>query len=187
MNKTVLAVVIAGAIVAAVAQVDRAKSPQAGRSSSSSSTSSTDSIGPQSFEGTWQGVWQSYGVENHTQTGSQSSLSVTLTVRAVGAGKLSGITSTSPWQHQPIQTPRLLPSAPPPPAPPPPPLPTPPPGGKMLNTRTEGRSLVFQVKGPDGKVVDFRLSLQGADAGTLNVTISTHERVYPDFQVKRVW
>jgi hypothetical protein len=102
-------------------------------------------------------------------------------------GKLSGIASTSPWQHQSTLAPRLSLGTPPPPAPPAPPLLVPPSAGKMLNTRTEGCSLAFEVKGPDGKVVDFRLTLQSADAGTLNVAIPTHERAYPELQMKRVW
>src|SRR5215472_16496785 len=108
-------------------------------------------------------------------------------LKARGAGKLSGTTSTSTWQHQAIRNPRLsLGASPPPPAPPPPPLPTPPPNGEILNPRTEGRTLTFEVKGPDAKLVVFRLSLQGPDAGTLTVTIPAHSRVYPDFQMKRV-
>ena len=56
----------------------------------------------------------------------------------------------------------------------------------MLNPRTEGRTFIFEVKDPDAKLVDFRLSLEGPDAGTLTVTIPTHARVYPEFQIKRV-
>jgi hypothetical protein len=72
MNKTVLFVVIAGAFVVAVAQVDRAKRSPTAQSPSPSSASSMDSVGPQSFAGTWQGDWNGYGVENQTATGSQS-------------------------------------------------------------------------------------------------------------------
>jgi hypothetical protein len=56
----------------------------------------------------------------------------------------------------------------------------------MLNPRTEGRAFIFDVKDADGKLVDFRLSLEGQDTGTLTVTIPTHARVYPEFQIKRV-
>src|SRR5438105_2798252 len=62
---------------------------------------------------------------------------------------------------------------------------TPPPSGKILNPRTEGHTFAFEVKDPDAKLVDFRLSLQGPDAGTLSVTIPTPSRVYPEFRMKR--
>jgi hypothetical protein len=197
MHKPVLVVVAASAIVFAVAQVDTAKSSpatkltpvQGAQSSNSSSTPSLDSIGPQSFEGTWQGVWRGYGAVNHTETGSQSSLAVTLAVKVAGTGRLSGFTSTSPWQQQPIPTHnlRLSLGAPPPPVPPPPPpLPARPPSGKMLNPRTQERTLVFEVKDPDAKIVDFRLSLQGPNAATLDVTSPTHSRAYPEIQMKRM-
>jgi len=193
MNKGVLVVVIAYSIAAAGAQAEAKPHPlakptgvQGPQSSRSSSASSGESIPPQSFEGTWQGIWHGYGAVSH-ETGSQSSMTVTLMLKARGAGKLSGTTSTSTWQHQAIRNPRLsLGASPPPPAPPPPPLPTPPPNGEILNPRTEGRTLTFEVKGPDAKLVVFRLSLQGPDAGTLTVTIPAHSRVYPEFQMKRV-
>src|SRR5215470_18222344 len=188
MDKPVLLVVIACLIAAAGASYPLAKPAevQVAQSTRSPSAPPDDSISPKSFEGTWQGVWHGYGVVNHHEPGSQSSLTVTITVKASGSRNVSGITSTSAWQHQPVENARLSPGTPPPPAPPPPPLPTPPPSGKMLNPRTEGGTLVFEVKDPDAKLVDFRLSLEGTDAGTLTVTIPTHARVYPELQIKRV-
>jgi hypothetical protein len=56
----------------------------------------------------------------------------------------------------------------------------------MLNPRIKGRAFIFEVKDADGKLVDFQLSLEGLDTGTLTVTIPTHARVYPEFQIKRV-
>ena len=188
MDKPVLTVVIACSIAAAgtAHPVAKPAGVQGAQSSTSASSPSKESISPQFFDGTWQGVWHGYGVVNHHESGSQSSLTVTITVKVSGAGKVSGITSTSAWQHQPVENARLSLGAPPSPAPPPPPLPTPPPSGKILNPRTERRTLVFEVKDPDAKLVDFRLSLEGTDAGTLTVTIPTHARVYPEFQIKRV-
>lgn len=193
VNKRVLVVAIAYLIAARGAQVEAKSYPlakptgvQGAQPSKSTSASSEESIPPQSFEGTWQGIWHGYGALSH-ETGSQSSLTVTLTVKARGAGKFSGTASTSTWQHQPVPSPRLsLGAPPPPPGPPPPPLPTPPPSGEMLNPRIDRRTLTFEVKGPDARLVDFRLSLQGPDAGTLTVTIPAHSRVYPEFQMKRV-
>ena len=188
MDKPALIVVIACSVAAAQATRLLAKPAgvQGAQSPRSSAAPRKDSISPQSFAGTWQGVWHGYGVVNHHESGSQSSLTVTITVKASGTCKVSGMTSTSAWQHQPVENARPSPGASPPPAPPPPPLPTPPPGGKMLNPRTEGRALIFDVKDADGKLVDFRLSLEGQDTGTLTVTIPTHARVYPEFQIKRV-
>ena len=79
------------------------------QSSKSVSTASTESAGPKSFEGTWQGVW------HDTWMGSQSSLSLTLSVKAAANGKLSGTTSTSAFQQQATQkqNPRLSLGAPP--------------------------------------------------------------------------
>ena len=151
MNKRVLFFVIACSIAARGAQVNKAAKSaevQGAHSPRSSSAPSGERIGPQSFEGTWQGVCYGYGALNQ-EPGSQSSLTVMLTVKAARAGKLSAITSTGPWQHQPIQTPRPSPGEPPPPpAPRPLPLPASPPGGKISNPRTEGRTLEFEVKGP---------------------------------------
>lgn len=188
MDKPVSVFVIACSIAAAGAThpLPKPAGVQVAQPSRSSSAPSKDSISRQSFEGTWQGVWHGYGVVNHHESGSQSSLTVTITVKVSGAGKISGITSTSEWQHQPVENARPSLGAPPSPAPPPPPLPTPPPSGKMLNPRTEGRTFIFEVKDPDAKLVDFRLNLEGPDAGTLTVTIPTHARVYPEFQIKRV-
>ena len=53
-----------------------------------------------------------------------------------------------------------------------------------MNPRIDGRNFVFQVKDPDGKPVEFRLTLQAPDAGTLNVT--RHAAVYPEFEMKRI-
>lgn len=186
MNKPAVVFLIACCIAAGgVNKAPASAKPTGGQEAPSAP--SGESIRPQSFEGTWQGVWHGYGTVNHHESGSQSSLTVTITVKAAGTSKLSGITATSTWQHQPIQIPRpSLGTPPPPPAPPPPPLPTPPPSGKMLNPRTEGRAFIFQVKDPDAKLVGFRLSLQGSGAGTLRVTTATHSRVYPEFQMKRV-
>src|SRR5215470_3914701 len=185
MDKPVLFVVITCSIAAAGATYPLAKPAgvQGAQSTRSSSAPPEDSISLKSFEGTWQGVWHGYGVVNHHESGSQSSLTVTITVKASGSRNVSGITSTSAWQHQPVENARLSPG-PPPPAPPPPPLPTPPPSGKLLNLRTAGRAFIFEVKDADGKLVDFRLSLEDLDTGTLTVTIPTHARVYPEFQIK---
>jgi hypothetical protein len=189
MDKPALVVVIVVCSVAAAGAdniLAKLAAVQGAQSSRSSSAPSKDSLNPQSFEGTWQGVWRGYGVVNHHESGSQSSLTVTIVVKVPNARKVSGGTTTSAWQHQPVENAWLSLDAPQPPAPPPPPLPTPPPSGTMLNPRTDGRALIFEVKEPDGKLVDFRLSLEGPDAGTLTVTIPTHSRVYPEFQVKRV-
>jgi len=135
-------------------------------------------VAPRSFEGTWRGVWQGYG---------QSSLTLLLTVRATVDGKFSGTIEAGAFQqpaaseNQPLQL-----GAPPPHIlPPPPPLPAPPPSGAMLNPRIQGNALVFQVKGPDATLVDFRLGLQGSNAGTLTITRSVHPLAYPEFQMKR--
>ena len=112
--------------------------------------------------------------------GSQSSLSLTLSVKAAD-GKLSGVTAST-LQNQPVQK-RAAPSleiTSPHLAPPPPPPPPTPPTGTMLNPRIEGRTLVFQVKAPDdAKAVDFRLTIQSSGTGTLDVTFPTHFS-YPD-------
>jgi hypothetical protein len=188
MDKPVSVFVIACSIAAAGAihALPKPAEIQVAQPPKSSSALSKDTISRQSFEGTWQGVWHGYGVVNHHESGSQSSLTVTITVKISGASKISGTTSTSEWQHQPVENARSSLGAPPSPAPPPPPLPTPPPSGKMLNPRTEGRTFIFEVKDPDAKLVDFRLNLEGPDAGTLTVTIPTRARVYPEFQVKHV-
>ena len=189
MYKTVLPIVIAGtiAVAAALAQTGRSSTGDQRAQFSQTVSTSTDSTRPQFFEGTWQGVWHAYGVVYHTENGSESSLSLTLKVNATPNGKLSGITSTSAFQHQPTQnTPLSLGASPPRVPPPQPPLPTPPPSGKMLNPRIEGGVLVFAVKAPDGKQVDFRLSPRASNAGTLKVTSPTHSRAYPEFQMKRM-
>jgi hypothetical protein len=188
MDKPVSVFVIACSIAAAGAThpLPKPAKVQVAQPSRSSSAPSKDSVSRHSFEGTWQGVWHGYGVVNHHESGSQSSLTVTITVKISGVGKISGITSTSEWQHQPVENARPSLGAPLSPAPPPPPLPTPPPSGKMLNPRIEGRTFIFEVKDPDAKLVDFTLNLEGPDAGTLTVTIPTHARVYPEFQIKRV-
>ena len=188
MDKPVSVFVIACSIAAAGATqpLPKPAGVQVAQPSRSSSAPSKDSTSPQSFEGTWQGVWHGYGVVNHRESGSQSSLTVTITVKVSSGGKISGITSTSEWQHPPVENAGPSLGALPSPSAPPPPLPTPPPSGKMLNPRTEGRTFMFEVKDPDAKLVDFRLNLEGPDAGTLTVTIPTHARVYPEFQIKRV-
>ena len=144
-------------------------------------------ITPHALEGIWQGVWSGYGVVNHTEEGSQSTLTLRLSLKASTTGKLSGTTETSPFQRQPPTRQKQALGAAPPSIPPPPgPLPTPPPTGKMLNPRIEGHMLIFQVKGSDAKLVTFRLSLKGSDTGSLNVANSTNSRAYPEFQMKRV-
>lgn len=185
MEKLVLVVVIACSIVAATHTLAQPSGVQGTQSSRPSAAPSKDSVSPQSFEGTWRGVWYGYGVVNHHESGSQSSLTVTIKVRVLGVRNVSGIISTSAWQHQPVENARPSLGATPLPPAPPPPLPTPPPSGKMLNPRTEGRAFIFEVKAPDGKLVDFRLSLEGPDAGSLTVTNPTHARVYPEFRIKR--
>lgn len=188
MDKPVSVFVIACSIAAAGAAHPLPKPAgfQVAQPSRSTSAPSKEGSSRQSFGGIWQGAWHGYGVINHHESGSQSSLTVTITVKVSSAGKISGITSTSEWQHQPVEIARPSLGAPPSPAPPPPPLPTPPPSGKMLNPRTEGSTFLFEVKDPDAKLVDFRLNFEGPDAGTLTVTIPTHARVYPEFQIKRV-
>jgi hypothetical protein len=141
-------------------------------------------ISPHAWEGTWQGSWSGYGVVNHNEKGSQSTLTLRLTLKASTTGKLSGIAETSPFQHQPAKRQmQALGTAPPRIPPPPGPLPTPPPSGNVLNPRIEGRTLIFQVKGSDAKLVTFRLNF---DTRILNVANSTNSRVYPEFQMKRV-
>jgi hypothetical protein len=142
--------------------------------------------GPADFAGTWQGVWQGYGAVKHPEKGSQSSLTLTLTVKA-GENTISGMTETGAYQHDqaPSHSRPVLVAAPHI-APPPPPLPDLPPSGKMLHARIEGRTLAFEVKGPDGMLVEFRLNLQHPDAAILDVTHSAHARAYPEFQMKRV-
>jgi|SRR5882762_9567448 len=197
MYRSLLAtVVVAGTIGIAAAQTRAADNSstaseltggQQYQLSKSASSSSTDGISPQAFAGTWQGVWRRYRAASHTEEGSQTSLSVTLRVKAAANDILSGTVSTSDFQHQPTpeQNPPLPLGAPPRPvAPPPPPLPAAPPTGKLLNPRIDRRNFVFQVKDPDGKPVDFRLTLQAPDAGTLNVT--RHSAVYPEFEMKRI-
>jgi hypothetical protein len=150
------------------------------QSSKSGFVSSTGNVRPQSFAGTWQGVW------HDTWMGSQSLLSVTLSVK-VADGKLSGLTAST-LQNQPVQklaAPSLEVTSPHLAPPPPPPPPTPP-AGTMLNPRIEGRTLVFKVKGPDdAKAVDFRLTIQSSGTGTLDVTFPTHFS-YPDVEMKKV-
>ena len=186
MEKPVLVVVIVCSIAAASDTLAQPAGVQGIQSSRPSAAPSKDGVSPQSFGGTWRGVWSGYGVVNHHEAGSQSSLTVTIKVKVLGVRNVSGIISTSAWQHQPVENARpslgVVPLSPVPP----PPLPTPPPSGKMLNPRTEGRAFTFEVKGPDGKLVDFRLSLEGLDAGTLTVTNPTHARVYPEFRIKRI-
>ena len=103
MYKTVLPIVIAGtiAVAAALGQTAHSSSGDQRAQFSQTVSTSTDSTRPQFFEGTWQGVWHAYGVVYHTEKGSESSLSLTLRVNATPNGKLSGITSTSAFQHQP--------------------------------------------------------------------------------------
>lgn len=198
MRPTLVALVVAvAAVLAVVAQSPRTDSsttavqlsgsPQR-QASGSVSSSSAESAGPTSFAGTWQGVWRGYGVVDPNEKGLPSSLSLTLSVKVAANGKLSGVISTSGYQHPRTQepSPRLSLGAPPAPVPPPPPpLPAPPPSGRMLNPRIEGSALAFEVKAPDGQVADFRLRLQARDAGTLAVTHPTHARAYPEFQMTR--
>ncbi|HMJ22152.1 MAG TPA: M56 family metallopeptidase [Terriglobales bacterium] len=148
---------------------------------SSKSDSVTGGVGPQSFAGTWQGVW------HDTWMGSQSSLFVTLNLKQAD-GRLSGATSST-VQKQAAQKQKAIPlpeATPPHLTPPPPPAPPPPPTGAMLDVRIEGRTLIFKVKAPDAKVVDFRLTLQASDTGTLKVTSPRPSQFYPDFEMKRM-
>src|SRR5215472_2368196 len=115
MNKPVLVVIIVCSI-AATGTAHLLAEPtgvRGAQSSKSSSSPSKGSISPKSFEGTWQGVWQGYGVVNHHESGSQSSLTVTIRVKISDAHKVSGTTSTSAWQHQPVEDARLSLGAPP--------------------------------------------------------------------------
>ncbi len=196
MYRSLLAtLVVAGTIGIAAAQTRAADNSNTAteltgaqqHQTKSALSSSTDIISPQAFAGTWQGVWRRYRAASHTEEGSQTSLSVTLRVKAAANNMLSGTVATSDFQHQPTpeQTaPLPLGAAPRPVAPPPPPLPAAPPSGNLLNPRIDGRDFVFQVKDPDSKPVDFRLTLQAPDAGTLNVT--RHAAVYPEFEMKRI-
>ncbi len=147
------------------------------QSPKSNSVLSAGSVRRQSFAGTWQGAW------HDTWTGSRSSFSVTLNVK-VADGRLSGSTSST-IQEQPVQKRALSLDTIPTPVPPPPPPPPQPPTGAMLDPRIEGDALVFKVKAPDAKMVDFRLILQASDTGSLRVAFPTHF-VYPDFEMKRM-
>ncbi len=135
-----------------------------------------------SFEGKWQGSWQD------TWRGSQASMSLTLELKAVHNGRISGVVTAGALQPQTAPPkPRLSLGGPPPQiAPPPPPPPATPPSGELLNPRIEDQTLVFAVKGPDDEQVNFRLSLQGPDAGRLKVAAPSHPRVYPEFEMKRL-
>jgi beta-lactamase regulating signal transducer with metallopeptidase domain len=178
-RRTLVLLLIAAPLAAVSTAAIELTSGQQMSSSKSDSVLPTGSVHPQSFAGTWQGVW------HDPWMGSQSSLSVTLNVRVVD-GRLSGATS-SPVQKQPLQKQNPAPSLGtwPPHLPPPPPPPAPsPPTGAMLNPRVEGRTLVFKVKAPDAKVVDFQLTLQASETGTLKVTFPTHLRL--DFDIKRM-
>jgi len=144
-------------------------------------------ITPHALEGTWQGVWSGYGVVNHNEKGSQSTLTLRLILKATSTGRLAGITETSPFQHQPPKPETwALGTAPHHIPPPPAPLPTPPPSGKMLNPRIEDHLLTFQVRGSDAELVTFRMSLKGTDAGSLDVANSTNSRAYPEFQMEHI-
>ena len=133
---------------------------------------------------TWQGSWSGHGVVNHNEKGSQSTLTLRLTLKASATGKLSGITETSPFQHQPPKREvQPLGTAPLRIPPPPGPLPTPPPGGKIISPRIQGHMLIFQVKGSDAELVTFRMN---PDTGILKMANATNSRVYPEFQMKRV-
>lgn len=136
--------------------------------------------------GTWQGTWRRYSAVGHNEKGSETSLSVTLNVKVAAHGMPSGTVSTSNFQHQltaESNLPLPLGEPPRPVSPPPPPLPAAPPAGRLLNARIENRDLLFKVKDADGKLVDFRLTLETPDAGTLTVT--RHSVIYPEFQMKR--
>jgi hypothetical protein len=173
---------MAGIILVTAAQGQTADSSTRDQRAQSSKSLSTSSgiASPQSFAGTWQGLWHSYPKD------PDASLSLTLNVKPVSGGKLPGTISTGAFQHQPApkqNAPLSLDAPPPHISPPPPPRPTAPPSGKMLNPRIEGGVLVFAVKAPNGKLADFRLSLHSPEAGILNVT--GNKRAYPEFQMKR--
>jgi beta-lactamase regulating signal transducer with metallopeptidase domain len=181
-RRTLVLLLIAAPLAAVSTATIEITSAQQMPSSKSDSVLSTGSVRPQSFAGTWQGVW------HDTWMGSQTSISIALNVK-VADGRLSGAT-TSTVQKQPLlqkQNPApspgtLPPQLAPPPPPPPPPPPTPP-AGTMLDPRVEGHTLVFKVKASDAKVVDFQLTLQASDTGTLKVTFPTHWQ--SDFEMKK--
>ena len=177
---TLVLLLVAAPVVAMATAAVELTGRQQVQSSKSGFVSSTGNVRAQSFAGTWQGVW------HDTWMGSQSSLSVTLSVKAAD-GKLSGVTSST-LQNQPVQKPAApsLEVTSPHLAPPPPPPPPTPPTGTMLNPRIEGRTLVFKVKAPDdAKAVDFRLTIQSSGTGALDVTFPTHFS-YPDVEMKKV-
>jgi beta-lactamase regulating signal transducer with metallopeptidase domain len=176
-RRTLVLLLIAAPLAAVSTAAIELTSGQQTQSSKSDSVLPTGRARPQSFAGTWQGVW------HDTWMGSQSSLSVTLNVK-VADGRLSGATSSTVQKQPPQKRAPSLETIPTPPPPPPPPPPTPP-TGAMLDLRIEGRTLVFKVKAPDAKMVDFRLTLQASDRATLKVTFPTHF-VYPDFEMKRM-
>ena len=94
-RRTLVLLLIAAPVVAMATAAVELTSRQQMQSSKSSLVSSAGNVRAQSFAGTWQGVW------HDTWMGSQSSLSVTLSVKA-GDGKLSGVTSST-LQNQPVQ------------------------------------------------------------------------------------
>ena len=180
-RRTLVLLLIAAPVVAVTTAAVELTSRQQTQFSKSGSVASTGNLGAQSFAGTWQGVW------HDTWMGSQAAVSLTLSVKAAN-GRLSGATSST-LQDQPVQkrdSAPLLEAFPPHLAPPPPPQPPTPPTGTMLDPRIEGRTLVFKVKAPDAKLVDFRLTIPATSGtGTLTVTFPTHFS-YPDLAMKRV-
>jgi hypothetical protein len=180
MHKAVLPI-MTGTILLAAAQGQLANSFAKVAQASQTVPVASANASAQSFAGIWHGSWHNYPED------PDASLSVVLNVKPVDNGKLSGTLVTGAFQHQlaPKQKAQLsLGAAPPHIPPPPPPLPNPPPTGKMLNPRIERGTLVFAVKAPDGKLVDFRLNPQSHNAGILSVT--GNNRAYPEFQMRRV-
>jgi hypothetical protein len=168
--------------IAIVALAGQAQHPNA------VSTSSSPRVHPQPFVGTWQGVWHGYGVVTHNDKAAQNELSLTVQLKAAADGSLSGATWNSGYRPQPAPEPKPVLALGAPPRtgpPPPPPLPLVPPAGPVLHPRIEGRTLAFQVNRADGKPVEFRLTLEGPDTGSLQVVLADKSRVYPQFQMTR--
>jgi beta-lactamase regulating signal transducer with metallopeptidase domain len=122
-RRTLVVLLMAAPLAAVSTATIEITSAQQMPSSKSDSVLPTGSVRPQSFAGTWQGVW------HDTWMGSQTSISIALNVK-VADGRLSGAT-TSTVQKQPLLQkqnpapspgtlpPQLAPPRPPPPPPPP--------------------------------------------------------------------
>jgi hypothetical protein len=85
-------------VVAGIIGIAAAQTPAANAASEltgkSASNSSTNSMRPQEFAGTWQGLWRNNRPASHSEKGSKTSLSVTVRVKTGVNGLLSGTVST---------------------------------------------------------------------------------------------